>query len=106
MRSRKENTRPLHSRITVVPAEKIEIKGVNDSSRFLHGHDGGRCTTETICRFTNGRLEELGVMGKDVVDGSEVNVVTEGGQGLEGGCSANGFVINLWDDLGQMGRNV
>jgi len=100
MQSRKENTRLLHSRITVVPGEKIEIKGIDDSSRFLYGDDGSRCTAETICRFTNGRLEELGVMGEDVVDGSEVNVVTEGGQRLEGGCSANGVVINLWDDLG------
>ena len=106
MQSRKENTRLVHSRITVIPGEIIEIKGIDDSSRFLHGDDGGGYTAETICRFTNGRLEELGVMGEDVVDGSEVNVVTESGQGLEGGCSTNGIVVNLWDDLGQIGRNV
>ena len=106
MQSWKENTRLLYSHKTVVPGEKIEIKGVGDSSRFLYDDDRGRCTTETVCRFTYSRFEELGVMGEDVVDSGEINVVTEGGQGLKGGCFANGFEVNLWDDLGQMGRNV
>jgi hypothetical protein len=89
-----------HSHITEVPREEIEIKGIGDSSRFLYDDDSCRCSAETVCRRqANCRCEELGVIGEDVVDGCEINVVGESGQVLKGGCSADGFEVNSWDDL-------
>ena len=95
-----------HSRVTVVPTEEIEIKGVDDSSGFLDSDDGSGRIADTICRFANGRFEELSVVSESVFGSGEINVIGEGGQGLDGGCSAHSFEVDLGDDLGEMGGNV
>jgi len=90
----------------VIPAVKIEIKSVDDSSGFLGDYDSRRCGAGAIDRFANVRGEEGGIMGENVVESGEINAGAVRGQGLKGGCAANGCVVVLWDDPEQMGGNV
>lgn len=85
---------------------KIEIKGVDDSSGFLGDYDSRRCGAGAIDRFANVRGEEGRIMGENVVESGEIDAGAVSGQGLKGGCAANGCVVVLWDDSEQMGSNV